>query len=96
MMLAMKTLELNPGRIAQAMKSRSMTADDLAFEVRRLSDGRIRANAGQISKWIKGMHVPKANVLGLIAQATGKSMDFFYGTDDDGSAADDSEEGDPG
>lgn len=78
----MMTAVFNPARIGDAIRARKMSTDDLAYEIRRLSGGQVRANSSQVLKWIQGKHQPRASVVGLIAEATRTPVDFFYSTDD--------------
>ncbi len=77
----MLAMGINPERIESAMKARKMTPDDLAFEIRRLSGGVSRTTGRQVHAWMRGRHEPRASVMQLIAQATGQTLDYFYGTD---------------
>ena len=85
----METVALKPARITEAMRARKMTPEDLAYEIRRLSNGRVRATATQVLRWARGQHEPRASVIGLIAAATAKPLDFFYGSDGEEEEGDD-------
>jgi hypothetical protein len=80
---------LNPKRIERARLNANLSHDDLAYEIRRLSDGRLKPNGGLVRKWIKGQHKPSDGVIVVIASATGQDISYFYETDseDDGEAA---------
>lgn len=90
----MTTVAFHPERIREAMRARGMVPDDLALEVRRLSNNQVRATAHQISRWSRGDHEPRASVVGCIAVATGCPLEFFFHLGDEGSPDAGSEGGD--
>lgn len=73
----------NPKRIKSARLAADMSRADLAFAVRRVSDGRIKATERGIRGWEKGEYRPSDGVIPAVAEATGKSIDFFYAADPD-------------
>ena len=60
-----------------------MSHADLAFEIRRVSDGRLKPTEKSIRSWIKGEHTPREGVVAAIAAATGQTIAFFYEPDSD-------------
>lgn len=89
----MDAVLLNPNRIAEAMRTRKMTPDDLAYEIRRLSQGTVRTTARNVQDWVRGKHEPRASVLPLIAIATGKTLDYFFANGEDALVHEDEEPG---
>jgi transcriptional regulator with XRE-family HTH domain len=78
---------LNHRRIDKARLAAGLSYGDLAYEIRRISDGRFRTNESQVRKWIKGEHRPSDGVVVVIAAATKQTVEYFYGhdePDDDG------------
>jgi len=55
-----------------------MTQSDLAFKVRDLSGNRFKVTQAQVSKWEAGRSTPQADVIPVIAEATGQSIEYFY------------------
>ena len=88
----MSTVTVSGDRIYQARLAANMSRSDLAYEIRRLSKGRHRTEPSLIGRWETGQNTPSANLLPLIAKATGKSMDFFY-TEEATSAEEEDESG---
>lgn len=58
-----------------------MSHADLAFAVRRVSDGRLKPTEQSIRKWIRAKHVPGADAIAAIASATGRELGFFFEPD---------------
>jgi transcriptional regulator with XRE-family HTH domain len=81
----MLTSAFSPHRLVQARLKAGMTQSDLAFKVRDLSGSRFKVTQAQVSKWEAGRSTPQADVIPVIAEATGKSIEYFYasGADDD-------------
>lgn len=68
----------NPKRIESARLRADMSHADLAYEVRRVTSGRLKPTEQSIRRWIGGRHVPREGVIAAIAVATGQSIEFFY------------------
>jgi transcriptional regulator with XRE-family HTH domain len=83
--------KFNPARIDKARLAVNMSRADLAFAVRRVTNGRLKPTEGSISRWAKGTHTPREGVIAAIAAATGQEISFFYAPDGD---AEDDEEAD--
>lgn len=66
-----------------------MSRADLAYAVRRVTDGRLKPTEQAIGRWANGKHTPREGLIAAIAAATGKEISFFYEPD-----GDDDEEGD--
>lgn len=60
-----------------------MSRADLAYAVRRVSDGQIKATERGIARWERGENRPSDGVIPAIAAATGQTLDFFYEQDDE-------------
>lgn len=54
------------------------TLDDMVFELRLKG---VRINHSSLSKWENGRVTPNANIIGEIATAFEKEVDFFYSED---------------
>lgn len=89
----MKTLSFSRKQLTQARLAASMTQDDLAFALRRVTRGDLKTNAQAISKWERGKHTPTSEAVAAIAAATGQEIGFFY--EDNGNGEDDEEEAEP-
>lgn len=78
-------------RIEQARLKAGMSRGDLAFRVRELSGSRFKTTERNVRDWERGTHAPRAEVVPLIAKATGHPIEFFYeaggDTDDEEEAA---------
>lgn len=73
-------------RITEARLAANMSRADLAFAIRRISKGSIKATERGLRGWEKGEYRPSDGVVPTIAEATGKAIEFFYeagGNDDD-------------
>lgn len=80
-------------RIGDTLRARRMTPDDLAFEVRRLSDGRIRCTSRSVTNWTRRGTEPRSGALPYIAQALRVSVDWLVSGDpDDGDGSEGAEE----
>jgi len=79
----------NPKQISRARLAANMSRADLAFAVRRVTDGQIKSTERGVRGWEKGEYRPSDGVIPAVAAATGQSIEFFYELD-----ADD-DEGDP-
>jgi transcriptional regulator with XRE-family HTH domain len=80
----------NPKRIEQARLIAGLTHASLAFEIRRVTGGDIKATEQNVRKWIKGQHSPGVDTVGAIAAATKQDISFFFEveeTDDEESRA---------
>jgi transcriptional regulator with XRE-family HTH domain len=80
---------LNPARIEKARLASDMSRADLAFAVRRVTDGRLKPTEQTVRRWAQGKHLPSADAVSAIATATGNDIDFFY--EQDGDDADEEE-----
>src|SRR3954468_7451094 len=74
---------LNPARIEKARLASNMSRADLAFVVRRVTDGRLKPTEQTIKRWAQGKHLPTAHAIAASATATGNDIDFFYEQDGD-------------
>lgn len=74
----------NPKRLERAMQAKSLTAADMAYEMRRLSGGRLKTTESQVYKWLRGDHVPAGRAVAIAARVTEVSSDDLFEHDDDG------------
>jgi transcriptional regulator with XRE-family HTH domain len=72
----------NPSRFERAITRKGYTPADLAYEMRRLSAGRLKTTESQIYKWIRGDHVPSGAALAVAALALDVSVDSFFERDE--------------
>lgn len=73
---------LNPARIEKARLGANMSRADLAFAVRRVTNGRLKPTEQAIKRWSQGRHLPSADAISAIATATARDIDFFYEQDE--------------
>lgn len=78
-----RTAFVNPKQIEKARLAANMTHADLAFAIRSVTAGQLRATEQSIRRWINGKHKPSDGVIPAIAEATGQSLEFFYMADSD-------------
>jgi transcriptional regulator with XRE-family HTH domain len=55
-----------------------MSQGDLAYKIRDLSRNNLKPDASSISDYENGRNVPSGDALPIIAEALGKSIEFFY------------------
>jgi len=55
-----------------------MSQGDLAYRIRDLSHNTLKPDASSISDYENGRNVPSGDALPIIAEALGKSIEFFY------------------
>ena len=79
----MKTQYANPRRIESARLAANMSRADLAYAIRQSTGGQIKATERGVRGWEKGEYKPSDGVIPAIAQATGKTVDYFYASDED-------------
>lgn len=76
----MKTRRLVPGRLSQLRLKAGMTQEDAAHALRRKG---FKATGLSISRWERGTHEPRSNVIPALAEVYGVSIDELYGEDED-------------
>lgn len=54
-----------------------MTQDGLAFAVWRVTNNKITPTGTDISRYERGKHLPRAEMVAAIAKATGHPLEFF-------------------
>jgi transcriptional regulator with XRE-family HTH domain len=74
---------LNPARIEKARHAADMSRADLAFAVRRVTNGRLKPTEQTIRRWAQGKHLPREGAIAAIASATGHEISFFFEQDGD-------------
>lgn len=74
---------VNRNRIKQARLAANMSRADLAFAIRRVSNGQIRATERGVAGWERGEYRPRDGVMPAIAAVTGNEISYFYESDDD-------------
>jgi len=79
----------NPQRLTEARLSADMSRGDLAFAIRRISGGQLKATERGIRGWEKGENAPRGETVNVIAEATDRESSFFYteSSDEDEEAA---------
>lgn len=70
-------------KIRNARQTANMSQDDLAFAARRASNGQVSPAATDISRYERGLHLPRADMIGAIAKATGHDIEFFLAESDE-------------
>jgi len=79
----MRTACINPKRINQARLAADMSQADVAYRLRQHGH---KATERSIRRWETGQHAPHANIVPVLADALGISIDELYestGSDDD-------------
>lgn len=74
---------LNPARIEKARLRANMSQTDLAFAIRRVTDGRLKPSDQTIRRWERGKHLPREGAIVAIAAATETDVSYFYEADSD-------------
>lgn len=74
----MSHLTFSPHRFSQARLAANMSQGDLAYRIRDLSHNNLKPDASSISDYENGRNVPSGDALPIIAEALGKSIEFFY------------------
>lgn len=64
-------------KIRTARLAKGMSQDDLAFAARRVTNGALTPAASDISRYERGKHMPRAEMVAAIAKATGHDLEFF-------------------
>jgi transcriptional regulator with XRE-family HTH domain len=72
---------LKPERIEQARLRANMSRADLAYAIRRVTNGQIKATDRGVLRWEKGENAPRDGVVVAIAKVTGNPIEFFYTSD---------------
>ena len=65
------------------MQRKGLTAADLAYEMRRVSGGRLKTTESQVYKWLRGDHVPTGGTVAVAARLTGVAADSLFESDED-------------
>jgi transcriptional regulator with XRE-family HTH domain len=76
----MKTRRLVPGRLAQLRLKAGMTQEDAAHGLRRKG---FKATGLSISRWERGTHEPRSNVIPALSEVYGVTIDELYGEDEE-------------
>lgn len=79
----MRTACINPKRINQARLAADMSQADVAYRLRQHGH---KATERSIRRWETGQHAPHANIVPVLADALGVSIDELYestGSDDE-------------
>jgi transcriptional regulator with XRE-family HTH domain len=74
----MSHMTFSPHRFSQARLAANMSQGDLAYSIRDLSHNNLKPDASSISDYENGRNVPSGDALPIIAEALGKSIEFFY------------------
>lgn len=70
-------------KIRQARLTRDMSQDDLAYAIRRVTDGKLTPATTDISRYERDRHAPRAEMVAAIAKATGHDLEFFLAESDE-------------
>ena len=74
----MSHIKFSPHRFSQARLAANMSHGDFAYKIRELSHNNLKPDASSISDYENGRNVPSGDALPIIAEALGKSIEFFY------------------
>lgn len=73
----------NPKRLERAIQRKSLTAADLAYEMRKLTGGRLKTTESQVYKWLRGDHVPTGGAVAVAARVLDVPSDSLFEHDDE-------------
>lgn len=82
---SLASMRFRPDRVTQARLAADMSRADLAFAVRALTGGDVKASERSVRGWEKGEYQASGTAVAAIAKATGHDIEFFYesGGEDD-------------